>query len=262
MGRARALTLALAAALALALAFPGNSAAAGSALDLFLELPAGETYGLTVDQRKELARISGASKEGYTAPSQQGFYLEIKEPAITLMGIHGSPIVYKLFPGKPGSPDVFIVCRSRQTAGPSTSYEKLPSRPEYDLLVYQSGLSRAMMPVRLHDYLPPVGVLDFVTRDTLEDALAGRVLEAIDKEFGACLTCHASTEDRNALDIVTVTSINAHSCGGFLPQFKLIPLSWNGEVFTKPYDRAASPDEPWDRGPGGPHGIYYNQPGS
>ncbi|MDR1312796.1 MAG: hypothetical protein LBQ12_03660 [Deltaproteobacteria bacterium] len=255
-------SLALALALALAanlFAAPREALAQGSALDRFLELPADNAYGLTQDQRKALARSSSSSAGGYTAPSREGYSLEIKEPALTLMGVHSSPITYKLFRGKPGSPDVFAVCRSRQTSGPSTAYERLPRRPPYDLILYQSGI-KAMMPVRVRDYLPPVGALDFVTRDTVDDRLAARNLEAVDREFLSCLTCHASTEDRNALDIVTVTSINAHSCGGFLPQFKLIPLRWNGERFTKPYDRAASPEEPRD--PTRPRGPYYNPPGS
>jgi hypothetical protein len=239
-----------------------DALASGSAVDLFLDLPAENVYGLTIDQRKALLLSSSGSAGGYTAPSREGWSLFVKEPALTLMGIHSSPITYKLFQGKPGSPDVFSVCRSRQTSGPATAYERLPRRPEYDLILYQSGISRAMMPVRVHDYVPPVGVLDFVTLATMEDQLAQRDLEAIDREFGHCLTCHASTEDRNALDIVTVTSINATSCGTFLPQFKLIPLKWNGELFTKPYDRAASPDEPWDRMQDRRHGLYYNPPGS
>jgi hypothetical protein len=256
-----------AATLAVAVAAVASLAAADgllawSALDLFLQTPPENAYGLTPDQRKDLVRRHSAALGGYTAPSREGYFLEIKEPAVTLMGVHSSPIVYKLFQGKPGAPDAFVVCRSRQTSGPSTAFERLPSRPAFDLLVYQAGISRAMMPVRTHDYIPPIGVLDFVTRDTLEDTLARRDLAAIDRDFVPCLTCHASTEDRNALDIVTVTSINAHSCGSFLPQFKLIPLFWNGEYFTKPYDRAASPDEPWDRLRERPRGLYYDPPGS
>ncbi|MDR1079918.1 MAG: hypothetical protein LBQ79_02890 [Deltaproteobacteria bacterium] len=235
--------------------------AAGSALDLFLRLPAENAYGLTPDQRKALVQSHRGSTSGYTAPSREGWSLQIRDPTVTLLGIHSSPITYKLFTAKPGSPDVFAVCRSRLTSGPSTAYERLPRRPSYDLILYQSGISEAMMPVRIHDYVPPVGVLDFVTGRTLDDVLARRDLEAIDREFVRCLTCHASAEDRNALDIVTVTSINAHSCGTFLPQFKLIPLKWTGEIFTKPYDRAASPDEPWER-PGRGRGLYYNPPGS
>ncbi|MDR2612027.1 MAG: hypothetical protein LBG06_04050 [Deltaproteobacteria bacterium] len=262
-GRAAPGPTALALALALAALAPaGRLAAAGNALDLFIDLPPEQAYGLTSQQRKELAQVTGSSAGGYTAPSREGFVLDVREPAVTLFGIHRPPIVYKLFAGQPGRPDVLAVCRSRLTSGPATAYERLPERPPLDLLVYQSGLGRALLPVRLLDYVPPVGVLDFVTRDTLDDLPARRDLAAIDREFAACLTCHASVEDKAALDIVTVTSINAHSCGGFLPQFKLLPLAWNGEYFEKPYDRAASPDEPWDRQPDRGRGLYYAPPGS
>jgi hypothetical protein len=256
---AAAVIPALAALVALA---AGDALAAGNILDIFLELPPEATYGLTREQRTLLAQSHRGSVEGYTAPSREGYFLEIKDPALTLMGVHRSPIVYKLFQGGPGAPAVLAVCRSRQTSGPSTAYERLPDRPPFDLMLYRTGISRAMIPALVHEFVPPIGVLDFVTTDTLEDELARRDLEAIDRDFLPCLTCHASTEDRAALDIVTVTSINAHSCGGFLPQFKLIPLSWNGEHFTKPYDRAASPDEPWDRLREKGRGIYYDPPGS
>jgi hypothetical protein len=181
---------------------------------------------------------------------------------ITLYGIHHSPVVYKLFSGKTGFPDILVICRSRQTSGPTRADDKTPNPPPMDLVLYQSGNNLELMKVITNDFIPPIGVLDFVTSDTIEDAQAKEDLRYIDQSFVRCLTCHASTEDKVALDIVTVTSINAHSCASFLPQFKLIPLAWNGEYFVKPYDRAASPDEPWLRHQSPPRGIYYNPPGS
>ncbi|MDR2387158.1 MAG: hypothetical protein LBE80_06185, partial [Deltaproteobacteria bacterium] len=114
--------------------------------------------------------------------------------------------------------------------------------------------------VDLADYLPPISVYDFMTSDTVIDKKAVRDLQAIDSLFGDCLTCHSSVEDSSTIDIVTVTSINGHSCANLMPQFKLLPLRWLGDHFTKPYDRAALPIQ--DRPKTEPqHGIYYHEPG-
>jgi hypothetical protein len=46
-----------------------------------------------------------------------------------------------------------------------------------------------------------------------------------------------------------------------MSQFKLLPLKWNGEYFTKPYDRADVYDEPRIE-KNTKKGLYYNEPGS
>jgi hypothetical protein len=97
-----------------------------------------------------------------------------------------------------------------------------------------------------------------VTYDTLEDRQAVRDLEFINESFADCLTCHASTEDPLALDVFTVTSINGHSCAHLMAQFKLLPLKWEGDRFTKPYDRAA-PRVEYGPAPDKPKGLYYHE---
>jgi hypothetical protein len=250
-------------ALAFFLSWSSGAAAQYSNIqDLFLRLPNSETNNLSITERQDLIDRHGLAN-GYTAPSKEGYWVEIKSNnVLTLLGIHRSPTVYKLFAGGPGLPDLLVICRSRQTSGPSTSDQKYPGEAPMDLVLFQTGRNLDFIKAQIHDFIPPVGPLDFVRADTLKDARAQRDLEIIAQTFTGCLTCHASTEDRVALDIVTVTSINAHSCSHFLAQFKLLPMAWNGEYFVKPYDRAASPDEPWLRHMTPPRGIYYNPPGS
>jgi hypothetical protein len=102
--------------------------------------------------------------------------------------------------------------------------------------------------------------LDFVTAATLADRRAIRDLAVINQTFEQCLTCHASVLDPKALDILAVTTINGHSCLGFLPQFSLLPLTWNGEYFVKPHDRAAQPEDRRLPKPETKRGPYYRPP--
>ncbi|MDR2349363.1 MAG: hypothetical protein LBF41_01890 [Deltaproteobacteria bacterium] len=228
--------------------------------ELFLKLPDAETNKLTFEQRRDLLERQSLT-EGYTAPSKEGYWVRVLPPdVITLFGVHHSPVTYKLFSGNPGHPDILVICRSRQTSGPARADDKLPDPPAMDLVLYRCGTADGPTKVPTGEYVPPVSVLDFVTADAAKDARARETLKILNETFVACLTCHASAEDKAALDIVTVTSITARACGGFLPQFKLIPLSWNGELFTKPYDRAADPDEPRPRPAPSPRGIYANPP--
>lgn len=243
-------------------ALENKAEAQNSVTDVFYKLPDSEVSGIGSEERRNLVERSGKAV-GYSAPSKAGFWVETSLPnVLTLYGIHHSPVVYKLFEGKEGHPDLLVICRSRQTSGPTRSDERIPDPPPMDISLYSYLANSDVIKVDRSDFIPPIGVLDFVTYDVIEDARARYDLGVINEDFLRCLTCHASPQDKLALDIVTVTSINAHSCAGFLPQFKLIPLSWNGEHFEKPYDRAASPDEPWIRRGPRPRGLYYDPPGN
>ena len=151
------------------------------------------------------------------------------------------------------------VCRSRQTQGPSSLAEPPHDYP-LDLTLRLLSPSGEFRRAEIADYLPPISVLDFTTADTMLDRRAASDLAVIAQFFGDCLTCHASAGDPLALDVLTVTSINGHSCAHHLAQFKLLPLKWEGDRFTKPYDRAAPrqdvrrPDPP-------PRGLYYHEDG-
>lgn len=228
--------------------------------DHFLKLPDSEVNGLIPIQRRALWESSGQSR-GYSQPSKDGFWLEARNhDVITLFGIHSMPTVYKLFHGASGGADMLAICRSLQTSGPASSDERSEGAPPYDLTLYQVGLGLGLVRVDQADFIPPIGVLDFTTLDTLDDYYATKDLELINQHFRPCLTCHASVEDPVALDILTVTSINGASCATYITQFKLLPLKWNGRIFEKPYDRAVSPNEPWIRREDTHRGIYYHNP--
>ena len=129
-----------------------------------------------------------------------------------------------------------------------------------DLSLYLISPVGDLHRAEIDDYFPPISVLDFMTADTLQDKGAARDLAWIDQSFSDGLTCHASAQDPLALDILTVTSVNGHSCAHLMAQFKLLPLKWNGERFSKPYDRAAPYIEP-ERPAPRPHGLYYHEVG-
>jgi hypothetical protein len=154
---------------------------------------------------------------------------------------------------------LLAICHSRQTYGPANA-DELPHVSFLDLIIYTVSSTNDLIRADIADYLPEIGVWDYVTSDTVTDKRAFRELQAISQIFPDCLTCHASSQDSISLDIMTVTSINGHSCSNLLPQFKLLPLRWEGDHFTKPYDRAALP-EPERANKETSRGIYYHDPG-
>jgi hypothetical protein len=252
------LILLLAAALALPLIAPRPLKAADIG-EVFASLPPEEARGLSSALRRDLLDRAHQGASGYSAPSPEGFWLEIHgDRSLTMYGSGSGPTVYKIFPLATGW-TLAAICRSRQTQGPSSLVE--PPHDSYlDLGLYLLSPAGDLMRAELYDYLPPISVLDFMTADTLTDPRAASDLAFIDQTFSDCLTCHASAQDPLALDILTVTSVNGHSCSHLLAQFKLLPLKWTGERFEKPYDRAAPREA--DRGPRAkPHGIYYHEIG-
>ncbi|MDR1109175.1 MAG: hypothetical protein LBP92_00395 [Deltaproteobacteria bacterium] len=257
-GRARAPSLAAFLALALLMAWP-VAARAATITEIFLLLPPEQTRGLSAVSRRALLERIGQGQAGYTAPSQEGLWMEVHgENALTLFGTSQAPVTYKVFP-MPRGWQLLSICRSRQTYGPANAGEQ-PHETFLDLALYLVSATNDLIPAAIADFLPEVGVWDFVTRDTVEDRQAVRDLEAINQIFPDCLTCHASTQDPLALDIFTVTSINGHSCALLMAQFKLLPLRWAGDHFSKPYDRAARPGTERAR-PAPPRGLYYHEPG-
>ncbi|MDR3134619.1 MAG: hypothetical protein LBU69_00830 [Deltaproteobacteria bacterium] len=236
-----------------------QTARAATISEIFLLVPSERLMGLTaVDRRALLDRI-GQGAAGYTSPSDDGHWLELNGThSLTLFSIRDAPIVLKVFQATNGG-QLLAICRSRQTYGPANANE-LPHETFLDLFLYSVSATNDLIQVNLADYFPPIGIWDFVTLDTITDPNALRDLQAKELIFEDCLTCHASTQDSITIDIMTVTSINGHSCAYLMPQFKLLPLSWEGYQFTKPYDRAAIPGQERLR-PEPKRGIYYHDPG-
>jgi hypothetical protein len=252
------LAVLLLAALVLA-SLASSPAAAATAAEVFGLLPPEQTRGLSPALRGDLLARAHQGAAGYSSPSHEGYWVELHgQNALTLYGTGAGPVVVKVFQTNTGW-TLAVVCRSRQTQGPSSMVE--PPHDSYlDLSLHLISPVGDLMRADYADYFPPVNVLDFMTADTVLDQGAVRDLAWIDQSFSDCLTCHASKEDPIALDILTVTSVNGHSCAHLLAQFKLLPLKWNGERFIKPYDRAAPYIED-DRPPPPPHGIYYHDAG-
>jgi hypothetical protein len=255
----RGFTLALA-FLGLALCWLFSSPAQSATIqEVFTLIPPEHVRDLDPVDRRALLDRHGQAASGYTAPDANGYWVEVHGiNTITLFSIRDAPIVYKIFNSTRGW-QLLAICKSRQTYGPANANE-LPHETFLDLVFYSVSSAGDLIKLDLADYVPEIGVWDFVTSDTVTDKDAFRDLQAINQIFPDCLTCHASVQDSNTIDIMTVTSINGHSCGFLLPQFKLLPLRWVGDVFTKPYDRAAlpGPDRPK---PPERHGIYYHEPG-
>jgi hypothetical protein len=245
-------------AISLFLALPAAPAQALTAAELFVMLPPDQVRSLDLASRQELLEKAHQGNSGYSAPSKDGYWLEIHgDNALTMFGMAQGPVVIKLFP-MVGNWNLATICRSRQTHGPA-SIGEIPHETYLDLVLFLINPVNDVVKVNIDEYLPPINVLDFITPDTLEDRSAVRDLQVINQQFADCLTCHASTQDPLALDIFTVTSINGHSCAHFMAQFKLLPLKWEKDRFTKPYDRAAphlqyGPQKP------PPQGLYYHEP--
>jgi len=225
----------LALTLAWLLAAPGP-ARAETLAELFLLLPPNECGGYTQAQRQDLlTKLTEPPDETKPAPSpeQEALAPRLRQPSENFLILQRPPagdITYKLFEGR--AFQLLVICRGRQQPTPGDPVEPL------DLSLYRfdrQGLGRAA----LTDYLPGVGILDFVTADTVADPQAVRALARLAPTYAECLSCSLSVTNQLTLDIVTATSQNGAPCIGFLPTFGRLPLTWDGQVFTKPYDRAA-----------------------
>ena len=231
MKRGRKLPTAL--ALAWLMALPGP-AGAETLAEIFILLPPTECGGYDVPQRQEmLAGIieAPAAMGPASVPESQAPWL--RQPAdnfLVLQRPRAGPITYKLFDGR--SFQLLAICRGRNRPGPGDPVEPL------DLSLYRmdrTGLKRVNLP----DYLPNIGILDFVTADTVIDHRAVKTLARLNPVYTECLSCSLSSAHRLTMDIVTATTINAAACDDLLPAIGRLPLTWDGQAFTKPYDRAA-----------------------
>jgi hypothetical protein len=213
------------------LAAPGPARAA-TVTEIFLLLPADECGGYDQSQRQDmLAKLTAAPDE--TKPELDALSPRLRQPSenfLVLQRPQAGAVTYKVFDGR--SFQLLAICRGRQQPTPGDPVEPL------DLSFYlfdRMGLNR----VNSHDYLPSVGILDFITADTVTDPQAVRALARLAPTYAECLSCSLSLNHQLTLDIVTATSLNAAPCDGFLPTFGRLPLIWDGQIFTKPYDRAA-----------------------
>jgi len=216
------------------LVLPGPARAA-TLEEIFLLLPSSECGGYSVPQRKEM--LDGIIEApGETGPdsvpdSQSPWLRRSADNFMVLQRPRAGAITYKLFEGR--SFQLLAVCRGRNRPAPGDPVEPL------DISLYRmerQGLSR----VELHDYLPAIGILDFITADTVIDHRAVQTLARLAPVYTECLSCSLSPTHRLTMDIVTATTINAAPCDNLLPTIGRLPLTWDGhQAFTKPYDRAA-----------------------
>ena len=243
MRRLLALALALTAA---ALAPPRPAAALASTLpEIFLTLPPADCGGYNVAQRRAmLEKITEAPAEQGPPSVPDTLSPWLRHPAdniLVLQRPRAGAITYKLFEGR--AFQLLVICRGRDRPAPGD-----PAGP-LDLSLYRLdrvGLNR----VSLSDYLPAIGILDFVTADTVADPRAVRALARLAPTYAECLSCSLSATHRLTMDIVTATTRSAAVCDELLPTFGRLPLTWNGLFFTKPHDRAAprdAEDEPAQR---------------
>ncbi|MDR3038745.1 MAG: hypothetical protein LBV21_05615 [Candidatus Adiutrix sp.] len=242
-GRPPTTALALLAAAVLALAWPATAPAATLA-EIFLQLPSDECGGYNVAQRQDLlGKITAAPNEqGPASAPDDALSPRLRQPSPNLLILQrplSEAITYKLFEGR--SFQLLVICRGRNRPTPGDPVTPL------DLGLYRFdrvGLNRA----NLYDYLPDIGILDFVTADTVTDLQAVRTLARLAPTYSECLSCSLSLTHRLTLDIITATAFNAAACNDLLPTFGRLPLTWDGQAFTKPYDRAA-PRDPADARP-------------
>lgn len=217
---------------------PASPAWAVTAAELFMQLPSGECGGYGTEERQMMLDITinrpGAFGPASVPDVQFSFVTIVSDSYLVLHRPAGQgSISYKVFPGR--GFDLLAVCRGRQPNAPADPGYR------FDLGLYRADLVGLTM-VEQEEYLPSVSILDFITRDTLMDPAAVKDIAARAPAYPQCLTCNSSIQDRGALDIITVTTVNAAACHNFLPPFGLLPLTWNGLSFTKPYDRAVPPD--------------------
>jgi len=218
--------------------FAASQLRAATAAEVFLKLPEIECGGYPVEERRFMldTRIPNPGADG--RPSVP----DVEKPWVTVVSdrylvLHRpgglGNISYKLFAGTDF--ELMAVCRGRQRGAPFD--------PEYqfDLALYFINAA-GLVKVEQSDFMPGISILDFITPDTLMDPAAVRDISARAPHYNRCLTCNSSVHDRDSLDIITVTTINSAACVNFLPPYGLLPLTWAGRHFTKPYNRAAPRD--------------------
>ena len=207
---------------------------AATAGEIFLMLPNAECGGFSRVEREGMLEVAvdGNLTAGQSS-SPDVMNPWVRVIATNFLELHRpgyGPITYKLYEGH--GFQLLAVCRGRQRTAP------MDPDCRFNLCFYRldsAGLSR----VEPTDYLPSISILDFITPEMLDDARARADIATRGPTYPSCLTCVASIHDSQTLDIITFTTVNSAACDNFLPPFGLLPLTWNGLEFTKPYDRAA-----------------------
>lgn len=224
--------------LTLALFFSLSSGlqAAGIA-EIFLMLPDNECGGYTRAERQlmlESAFVAPGASGRSPAPDPEQPWVQILSTGLMVLNRPGyGNITYKTFDGP--NFQLIATCRGRQRTSP------IDSDCLFNLCLFRLDVT-GLFRVELREYLPPISILDFITVDTLADPRAVKDIANRAPGYGQCLTCNISAHDLLGLDIVTATTVYAAPCDNFLPPFGLLPLTWNGQLFTKPYDRGAPKD--------------------
>lgn len=204
--------------------------------ELFLLLPDSECGGYTKENRQDMLQsaVLAPDDSGRSIkPDPQKPWVEIAADNLLILHRPGfGDITFKSFDGS--GFQLLAACRNRERVSPmDTTCLMNLCLLRHDV----NGLYR----VELREYLPRISILDFVSADTMTDPNAVKDIAARAPNYAQCLTCRASAHERLVLDIVTSTTINAAACADFLPTFGMLPLTWNGRSFTKPYDRADPP---------------------
>ncbi|MDR2947220.1 MAG: hypothetical protein LBV79_10820 [Candidatus Adiutrix sp.] len=207
---------------------------AATASEIFQMLPDAECGGFSRAERESLLAMNVDSNlvAGQSA-SPDVTYPWVRTVATNFLELHRpgyGPITYKVYEGQ--GFQLMAVCRGRQRTAP------MDPDCRFNLCFYRldsTGLSR----VDPLDYLPPVSILDYITPDMLDDPLARADIARRGPGYPDCLTCVAGIHGNLTLDLITLTTLNSGVCATFLPPYGLLPLTWNGREFTKPYDRAA-----------------------
>ena len=201
--------------------------------ELFLLLPDSECGGYTRDERQVMLdwAIAAPGAPGRSIkPDPQSPWVDLLADNLLVLHRPGyGDITYKSFDGVDFQ--LVAACRNRQRVSPMDTSCLL----NLCLLRHDAN---GFFRVELREYLPRISILDFVTVDTMADPRAVEDIARRAPHYAQCLTCRASAHERLVLDIVTSTTMNAAACADFLPPFGLLPLTWNGSTFTKPYDRA------------------------
>lgn len=203
--------------------------------EIFMMLPSAQCGGYTVAERQTMLKNIITAPGAFGSPSVPDVGAPWLRVAATNYLVLERPgfgnISYKLFEGR-GTSQLLAISRGRLSNSPSDPV------CAFDLCLYRLD-SLGLSEVDHSEIFPKISILDFITLDTLDDPNALRDITALAPAYNRCLTSNLSIQDPNRLDILTSTSLNAAACNRFLPTFELLPLTWNGLEFTKPYDRAA-----------------------